>query len=91
MASVLIVDDEPRIAEPLMFALEREHYAVSHVALGRDALDALATRSFDLLVLDVGLPDLNGFEVLKQLRQIRRLGSGILHKLEAICTEGVFP
>ena len=69
MASVLIVDDEPRIAEPLMFALEREHYAVSHVALGRDALDALATRSFDLLVLDVGLPDLNGFEVLKQLRQ----------------------
>lgn len=69
MSSILIVDDEPRIAEPLMFALEREHFSVTHVPLGQDGLDALQSRSFDLLVLDVGLPDLNGFEVIKQLRQ----------------------
>ncbi|WP_290536630.1 MULTISPECIES: two-component system response regulator CreB [Alcanivorax] len=69
MSRILIVDDEPRIAEPLMFALEREHFSVDHVPLGQQALERLATRAFDLVVLDVGLPDLNGFEVLKQLRQ----------------------
>ena len=69
MTRVLIVDDEPRIAEPLMFALEREHFSVCHVALGEEALSRLAADNVDLVVLDVGLPDINGFEVLKQLRQ----------------------
>ena len=69
MPSVLIVDDEPRITEPLMFALEREHFSVAHVALGQQALAHLDHQAVDLVVLDVGLPDLNGFEVLKQLRQ----------------------
>lgn len=69
VSRILIVDDEPRIAEPLMFALEREHFAVDHVPLGQQALEHLASRVFDLVVLDVGLPDLNGFDVLKQLRQ----------------------
>lgn len=69
MARILIVDDEPRIAEPLMFALEREHFTVSHVALGEDALSRLGSEKVDLVVLDVGLPDINGFEVLKRLRQ----------------------
>ncbi|EKF73743.1 DNA-binding response regulator CreB [Alcanivorax hongdengensis A-11-3] len=69
MQTVLIVDDEPRIAEPLMFALQREHFAVRHVALGQQALDAMVEGAFDLMVLDVGLPDINGFEVLKRLRR----------------------
>ncbi len=69
MPAVLIVEDEPRIAEPLMFALEREHFVVSHVTLGQQALDAVASQAVDLVVLDVGLPDMNGFDVLKQLRQ----------------------
>lgn len=68
MTHILIVDDEPRIAEPLMFALEREHFTVSHVALGEAALEKLSHSKVDLVVLDVGLPDLNGFEVLKRLR-----------------------
>lgn len=69
MPAVLIVEDEPRIAEPLVFALEREHFAVTHVTLGQDALNAVNGQPFDVMVLDVGLPDINGFEVLKQLRQ----------------------
>ena len=52
-----------------MFALEREHFSVSHVLLGEAALSRLERETFDLVVLDVGLPDLNGFEVLKRLRQ----------------------
>ena len=69
MPAVLIVEDEPRIAEPLVFALEREHFAVTHVTLGQDALDTVSAQPIDVMVLDVGLPDINGFEVLKQLRQ----------------------
>ena len=51
MPSVLIVDDEPRIAEPLMFALERDHFAVTHVELGQQALAYLAHQVVDLVVL----------------------------------------
>ncbi len=69
MARILIVDDEPRIAEPLIYALEREHFSVAHVALGEAALACLAHDNVDLVILDVGLPDINGFEVLKRLRQ----------------------
>lgn len=66
---ILIVDDEPRIAEPLIFALEREHFDVAHVILAEQALAALRQEEFSLVVLDVGLPDVNGFEVLKELRR----------------------
>lgn len=66
---ILIVDDEPRVAEPLIFALQREHFQVTYVERGEQALARLDDDSPALVVLDVGLPDLNGFEVLKQLRR----------------------
>ncbi len=66
---ILIVDDEPRVAEPLSFALQREHFRVTHVERGEQALAALAEAPPALVVLDVGLPDLNGFEVLKRMRR----------------------
>lgn len=66
---ILIVDDEPRVAEPLSFALQREHFRVSHVERGEQALAALADAPPALVVLDVGLPDINGFDVLKQMRR----------------------
>ena len=78
MPAVLIVEDEPRIAEPLVFALEREHFAVTHVTLGQDALDTVSAQPIDVMVLDVGLPDINGFEVLKQLRQRSELELPVL-------------
>jgi two-component system, OmpR family, catabolic regulation response regulator CreB len=65
---ILIVDDEPRVAEPLSFALQREHFRVTHVERGEQALSALADTPPALVVLDVGLPDINGFDVLKRLR-----------------------
>lgn len=69
MTHILIVDDEPRIAEPLAFALQREHFQVTHVTLGQAALALLEQQVVDLVVLDVGLPDINGFDVLRQVRQ----------------------
>jgi DNA-binding response OmpR family regulator len=62
---VLIVDDEPHIVESLAFVLGREGYAVSTVIDGESALDALRHDPPDLVILDVMIPRLNGFEVLK--------------------------
>jgi len=65
---ILLVEDEQAIADTLIYALGSEGFAVRHVLLGREALPAHSDAPFDLIILDVGLPDTTGFEVLKQLR-----------------------
>ncbi|WP_024890032.1 two-component system response regulator CreB [Luteimonas huabeiensis] len=67
-ARILVVEDEQAIADTLLYALRSEGYAARHCLLGREALDALRDPGADLVVLDVGLPDLNGFEVCRRLR-----------------------
>jgi two-component system catabolic regulation response regulator CreB len=66
--NILLVEDEPAIADTLIYAFGSEGFAVRHVLLGRDALAAQRQQAFDLVILDVGLPDTTGFEVLKALR-----------------------
>ena len=65
---ILLVEDEQAIADTLIYALGSEGFAVRHVLLGREALPAHRESPFDLIILDVGLPDTTGFEVLRQLR-----------------------
>lgn len=66
---ILVVEDDPRLGPSLKKGLEGSHYAVDLIVNGEDAvLMALAT-PYDLLILDVLLPTLNGFEVCKQLRE----------------------
>lgn len=62
---VLIVEDEPHIIESLAFVLGREGYDVASVMDGEAALDMLRRAPPDLVILDVMIPRLNGFEVLK--------------------------
>ncbi len=62
---VLIAEDEPHIVESLSFVLEREGYAVRAVLDGDAALRELRGNAPDLLILDLMLPRMNGFEVLK--------------------------
>ena len=69
MPSVLVVEDESSIADTLIYALRTEGYDVDHVSLGNACLDHVREAATDLVILDVGLPDINGFEVCKQLRQ----------------------
>ena len=62
---VLIVEDEPHIVESLSFVLGREGYSVSSVMDGESALELLRRTPPDLVILDLMIPRLNGFEVLK--------------------------
>ena len=68
MPKILVVDDEPNIIELARLYLEREGYQVEGVSTGQDALSKQSTGHPDLIVLDLMLPDIDGFEVCRQLR-----------------------
>jgi DNA-binding response OmpR family regulator len=65
---VLVVEDSPDIAYPLVRTLEREGYSVTWRETGGDGLHALKTEPVDLLILDLGLPDMDGLDVCQQAR-----------------------
>lgn len=69
MARILIVEDEEKIARFVTLELEHEGYQVEHAADGRTALDLALERDYDLILLDVLLPQLNGMEVLRRVRK----------------------
>jgi two-component system catabolic regulation response regulator CreB len=73
MPRILVVEDEVAIADTLLFALTSEGFEARRVALAREALELLRGNGFDLVILDVGLPDLSGFEACKALRQFSRV------------------
>lgn len=65
---ILIAEDDQVLADGLSRSLRQAGYAVDHVASGAEADAALASSSFELVILDVGLPRMSGFEVLRKLR-----------------------
>ncbi|UCG23630.1 MAG: response regulator, partial [Chloroflexota bacterium] len=66
---VLVVEDEPVLLETLDYNLSREGYEVSQATTGRQAIEIARSEQPDLVVLDVMLPGLDGFEVCRILRQ----------------------
>jgi DNA-binding response OmpR family regulator len=68
MATVLIVEDDEGIAMPLVRTLGREGYEVERVGEGSTAVSKALTGSVDLMILDLGLPDIDGLEVCRQVR-----------------------
>lgn len=68
-ATILLLEDDPAIAQTVVFALEREGFEVRHCAWLQDARKALAARLPELLILDIGLPDGNGLDLCRELRQ----------------------
>ncbi len=74
---VLVVDDEEHITELLSMGLSMKGFEVDRVATGRAALEAIEKSRPDLVVLDVMLPDLDGFTVAKRLRQTETAGTRV--------------
>ncbi len=66
---VLVVEDEPSIADNVTYALSTEGFASLWCSTGAEALDALGSEAIGLIILDIGLPDVNGFELARQIRQ----------------------
>jgi DNA-binding response OmpR family regulator len=67
---VLLIDDEPAIATVIEERLERDGLAVTLAPNGADGLAALANTTVDLVILDIGLPDMDGFAVLRRMREL---------------------
>ncbi len=65
---ILIVEDDPSLASGLSRILEAEGYAVDIASRGEQAIEAARQERFDLVILDIGLPGIDGFEVLRRLR-----------------------
>jgi two-component system KDP operon response regulator KdpE len=68
MTRVLVVDDAPQILRALRISLQARQYDVVTAGTGRAALDAAADADLDLVVLDLGLPDMDGVDVIRSLR-----------------------
>ena len=67
-SSVTLVEDEPAIADTVIYALESEGYAVHWARSGLAAIEQVRKQNPNLVILDIGLPDINGFDVFRQLR-----------------------
>ncbi len=73
MPRILLVEDEPAIAETVLYALRAEGFEARHFLTGGEALRAAREGGFDLAVLDVGLPDIGGFALCRELRREHEL------------------
>jgi len=69
MPHILIIEDEPAIAETLIYAFKEAGIATTHKMFGGEATPALAQQAIDFVILDVGLPDMTGFDVCKKIRE----------------------
>jgi two-component system catabolic regulation response regulator CreB len=65
---ILIFEDEPVIADTLIYALETDGFSAERAATAEEGLQRMSSERFDLVILDVGLPDRNGFDVCREIR-----------------------
>jgi len=68
LKNILIIEDEQSIADAVVHSIEREGFSATWCSLGTSGLEKLKGGDFSLIVLDVGLPDISGFELCKQIR-----------------------
>jgi two-component system, OmpR family, KDP operon response regulator KdpE len=80
---ILAIDDEPQIRRLLTIALEADGYHVTTAGAGQEGLDLAAQQRYELVILDLGLPDLSGLQVLKRLREWTQVPVLILTVQEA--------
>jgi len=71
--NILIVEDEQSIADNILYALKLDGFRAEHTLYGNQAMELLLNSKYDLIILDVGLPDINGFELCKKIRQFSEI------------------
>ena len=92
---ILIVDDELSILVPLQFLMEKEGYLPKLAQSGKEAIEKIADVRPDLILLDIMLPDLDGYEIYQMIRQraewenIRCLYARLLVVLACLSTSGI--
>lgn len=69
--TILIVEDEPAIVDTIQYALETDGFTSVTAGAGEEALSLLRQREIDLIILDIGLPDVNGLELFRSIRTSR--------------------
>ncbi len=69
MSHILVVDDDPSIREVITFKLESAGHNFEEAGNGQEALDLFQARGADLIILDVGMPEMDGFELCRRIRQ----------------------
>jgi CheY-like chemotaxis protein len=70
-SSILIIDDEPDLLENIGLALEGENYQVLTAGNGLEALKILQSQTVDLILADIAMPDMNGYQLYERVRQNR--------------------
>jgi two-component system catabolic regulation response regulator CreB len=70
MKNILLIEDEQSIADTICYALQADSFSVVWKNLGREGITYFQQHPVDLIILDVGLPDMNGFDVCKELRTL---------------------
>lgn len=78
MFNILVIEDEQNVADLIKKGLEEEGYAISHASGGKSGLKALDNNDFNLVILDILLPEMNGLEVCKNIRQSNKSETPIL-------------
>jgi len=69
LARILVVDDEPAVQSALSRALKLEHYEVAHAADGHEALERVGATPYEVIILDIAMPKMDGLEVCRRLRE----------------------
>ncbi len=88
MKHILIAEDRPGSLEFLRIVLEHEGYAITEAVDGQDALEKAANASFDLFLLDLQMPRLDGFALVKALRQMPEFAQVPMVALTASAMQG---
>lgn len=81
---VLLVEDDPLLGDGIKTALEREGYAVDWFVQGAEAISAVSHETFTVVILDLGLPDIDGMDVLCRIRQRSSLPILVLTARDAV-------
>lgn len=84
MERILIIEDEEKIARFIELELKYEGYEVEKAFNGRDGLELATTQPFDLVLLDIMLPELNGIEVLRRIRKVSEVPIILLTARDAV-------